>query len=267
MSKWRPVGNGEAIYVFGDIHSRYAELSLFLDRILPLRPPNGDYFDRCVFLGDYIDRGRETYKTIETLISLKQKYGKQIILLRGNHEQLLLNSLGLGKNGTAFSFETISDYAIWIENGGCESIIDWAKHKGVEIKNPKELPSHRCLSFINKDHIKFLQEETQLYYEYKDYLFAHAGIEPNIPMNEQDEDVLLWDRSLYSTVKSIILQGKNLPWDKTVVVGHNYDGLFFNEKFIMLDASAKDALLCLELSSLECFAAYSGNNRLVKYKF
>lgn len=277
MSKFRPIGRDKknihnksigCIYVISDIHGLYRSLRLILDRILPLRSE-----DKLIFLGDYIDRSDRVYEVIETLISLRKKYSKdQVIFLRGNHEQLLLDSLGLGINGTTFSLETITPYAMWITNGGAETIQSYSRNKGVEIKNPKDLSSSRCLSFIDKDHIKFLQEETQLYYELNVegylYQFAHAAVDPTLPIDKQDPDVLMWDRSLYATVKLLRSQNKTLPWakEKTIITGHNYETIYFTPGFIMLDSSSQDFLPCLELNSMQCMIAPVKNtDRLVKY--
>lgn len=263
MSFWRP--SEKNVYIFPDIHGSHGQLQNALKRIIPLK--RGDL---AIFLGDYIDRNSETYEVIETLISLRKKYNKeQLILLRGNHEQLLLDALGT--KGTGFSLDTITPYAMWIQNGGVETIQSYAKHVGVEIKNPKELPSSRCLSFIDKNHIKFLQEETQLYYELEidnhKFQFAHAAIDPNLPIDKQDEDVLMWDRSLYANAKKIAAEGKELFWakDRTIITGHNFEAPFFTPGYIMLDGSAHGKLYVLELNSMECFSSSPGHDRLVKY--
>lgn len=269
MSKWRPNSNGQNIYCIPDIHSNYFGLKLILDRILPLKKS-----DIVVFLGDYIDRGNYTFEVLETLIDLRKKYNKeQIVFIRGNHEQLLLNSLGLGEKTATFKLDTISDFSMWLNNGGVESIQSWAKHKGVDVSNPKALTRERCLSFVDEKHIKFIQEETQLCHQIiiddHKFIFAHAAIDPDLELDKQNPDVLLWDRSLYATVKSIVNQGKELPWakEKTIICGHCYDGIYFTPGFIMADTSSKSYLPVIELSTMECMIApWKNTDRLVKHK-
>ena len=74
MSKWRP--SSENIYVIGDIHGKYSALKLILNRILPIRKQ-----DLLIFLGDYVDRGPDSYNVINELIKLKNKYDNVICLL------------------------------------------------------------------------------------------------------------------------------------------------------------------------------------------
>jgi serine/threonine protein phosphatase 1 len=260
MSKWRPTPTGNT-YVIPDTHGKLHELSIILDRILPLRNDK-NAIDKLIMLGDYVDRGQDTPGVIDLLIKLKEKYKDQIILLKGNHEELMLQSCGGGKGWDPM---LPSAYSMWINNGGDSTIYQYSKRKNVEIKDVKTIASWRAVSFIDKDHLNFL-EKTLSYYELDNYIFVHAGCDPNIPLKNQDDDVLLWDRSLYGTVKKIIETGQDLPWDKTIICGHNYDGPFIHPKFMMLDASMHDKLFVLELNSMECFYAGTGKDRLVKFQ-
>ena len=73
----------ERTYVIGDIHGCYDRLIALMDKI------NIDLdSETLVFLGDYIDRGPDSFEVVEYLIDLKKKY-PHIIFIKGNHEEML----------------------------------------------------------------------------------------------------------------------------------------------------------------------------------
>ena len=82
------------VKVFGDIHGQYIDLMNFFSKWgSPSEGPNGDIMTNdYLFLGDFVDRGNLSLETICLLMALKVKYTDQIHLIRGNHEDILINS-------------------------------------------------------------------------------------------------------------------------------------------------------------------------------
>ena len=73
------------ITVVGDIHGQYTDLLRMFD--VGLAPPNTNY----IFLGDYVDRGKQSIETICLLMAYKIKNEVNFFLLRGNHECAKIN--------------------------------------------------------------------------------------------------------------------------------------------------------------------------------
>lgn len=73
-------------YIFGDIHSDSISVIEFLKRISFLEKIQSGQNIRLVFLGDYVDRGKATTRTLELILILKYIFPCNIFLLRGNHD-------------------------------------------------------------------------------------------------------------------------------------------------------------------------------------
>lgn len=146
----------------GDIHGH---LKAFTSLLKVIRP---QMEDTLVLLGDYVDRGPDSCGVIERILKLKQE--THLICLRGNHEEMFLNAYD---SQEAFNF--------WESCGGDETILSYGG---------------QGLSSVPEAHRQFLRM-TGLYHETEDCIFVHANVEPDVPMDSQDQRTLLWQHIEY----------------------------------------------------------------------
>ncbi len=155
------------IYVVGDIHGCLDHLERLLDEVQPDLSRQ-----RLFFVGDYIDRGPQSKGVVDYILRLQKLYPPEnIICLKGNHEAMMLNFLQ-GQEIELFLF-----------NGGLGTIEDYwgtAWDKMEKLVLPPE-------------HEKFYQELKSIY-ETPGYIFVHGGLMPGVPLEEQQEEDLLWIR-------------------------------------------------------------------------
>ncbi|KAJ3447683.1 serine/threonine-protein phosphatase [Anaeramoeba flamelloides] len=73
------------INICGDIHSQFNDLVRYFDKYD--EPPKTNY----LFLGDFIDRGKQGLETILLLLCYKVKFPENFFMIRGNHEARSIN--------------------------------------------------------------------------------------------------------------------------------------------------------------------------------
>lgn len=204
------------IFAVGDIHGCYDKLRLLMDKI-GLDPEK----DLLLFIGDYVDRGEKSVEVMEFLIGLKNQV-KNLIFLKGNHEDMLENYL------------SGHDRFTYLMNGGQLTLDGYLNRRRPGDPHP-----------IPKEHIDFLKSLT-LYYETDRYIFVHAGIRKKIPLDRQDTYDLLWIRSEF--IKS------DYDFGKQVVFGHTpFSKPLVQSNKIGIDTGAVygNKLTCVKLPDME----------------
>jgi serine/threonine protein phosphatase 1 len=167
---------GRRIYAIGDIHGCSDRLSLIHRQIaLDLRDrPAADV--TLIHLGDYIDRGPDTAGVLSLLAREPDFPVDRVVNLMGNHEEMALQAIAFGDQRQA---ET------WLANGGLAALASW----GI----PRQIPLREWPELLPREHLRFMSR-LSLQYRVDDYLFAHAGVRPGIPLARLSRRDLLWIR-------------------------------------------------------------------------
>ena len=216
------------VMAVGDIHGC---LTPFLSLYNRLRVADDDLI---IFLGDYIDRGPESLKALEWIG--RESLKPNVIALRGNHEQTLLDCIA-------------GRYADRFFNVGIGTIKDVRE----AMKTDPMLP----LKVVQT--IRRMPLYHRLTIDGREYIFCHAGVDAQIdhdpPIENQPADRIVWVREEFYD---------HYEGDAIYVVGHtpvqflrqpplpikNFNG----RNIIMMDTGS----CCAESGRISCLDVIGG---------
>ena len=165
------------IVAIGDVHGHYKKL---VEAVEPHFNSNAEF----IFIGDLFDRAEEPDGDLKVLTYVRElqdnpeNFGlSKVTVLKGNHEDMLIKVI------------KTDDTELWEYNGGDINFLD-----------------------IAREHLDWL-ESLPLYAERGQYLFVHAGVRPDVPLEEQADEDLIWIRDPF-------LNGNDHHLPYIVVHGH-----------------------------------------------
>jgi serine/threonine protein phosphatase 1 len=146
-------------YVIPDIHGRHDLLNEGLAEIAA----RGDA-GVIVMIGDYVDKGPDSKQVIDRLRSGVD--GSRLVALKGNHDAMMVEAL-----------RDRSKMAAWIAKGGDAALASYGGDA----------------AGVPEDHIAWL-DRLQLMHVDTHRVYVHAGVDPDIALDQQSEATLLWKR-------------------------------------------------------------------------
>jgi serine/threonine protein phosphatase 1 len=175
------------LFAIGDVHGCPGELEALLAAVAP------EAGDTVCFVGDYIDRGRDSKAVIDLLLAARCREDVRWVFLKGNHEDMCLAYLGrAGHWGEA-----------WLANGGAAAVRSY----GVDARSAPAAVE----AAMPPEHLAFLEglERTHVADGWR---FVHAGVRPDRPWERQEDEDLFWIREEFLTRPHVLAE--------TVVFGH-----------------------------------------------
>ncbi len=176
---------GTRIYAIGDIHGCRDELDRLLTMIDTDDAARGAADTMLVILGDLVDRGPDSAGVVERLMTLAQQR-PATRFLKGNHEELFLHALAGQKDALR----------MFCRVGGKETVlsygIDAAEYDSLDYPQLAE----RMAALVPAEHRAFLEGFEDMIVS-GDYAFVHAGIRPDLPLDDQRPSDLRWIRESF----------------------------------------------------------------------
>ena len=147
--------------IIGDIHGCSQPLQALLERV---QPAEGD---RLIFLGDLFDRGPDSWGVLQIVKQLEAKFGENFVLLRGNHEDYLLQPK-----------LSLMQRMVWDRVGRQATVNSFKQHR------------ERM-----EDSAPWLGAHCQMYYKGERFQCVHAGLRVD-PLEANDVTTLIHDHTI-----------------------------------------------------------------------
>ena len=221
-------GKTKQYYIVSDVHSHYTILKNTLE--------GKGFFERednvLVLLGDAFDRGSETAKLGEFLLSLHEQ--DRLIYILGNHEDLLARCLQQLARGVSPINIATSHHA---QNGTWDTLLALADMSEAEaVAFPKDLVKRVMDSRV----YRVLLPTCFDYFETEHYIFTHgylpcteSGEPPNTTFCYREDwrkaDTSSWYRARWMNGVRVAVENQLQIPNKTVVCGHWHTSAFHSE--------------------------------------
>jgi len=206
---------GRLVYAIGDIHGR---LDLFERMIQHIRADEMAVAERplIVLLGDYVDRGPDSAGVLSRVLKLQAEPWCDVEVLLGNHEESLLKFLQTAQHGPA-----------WVDYGGGSTLGSYGLALPASRSDPAQWEETRkaFAAALPPAHLALLNAMKYLL-KVDDYVFVHAGVRPDQPLEAQGPETFLWVRGAFMASEKacdyVVVHGhtpEDTPADKRWRIG------------------------------------------------
>lgn len=162
---------GERVYAVGDIHGRLDLLDELISLIEADDARRGEARSMVVLLGDLIDRGPDSARVIARTRRWARR--RRVEIIQGNHEEMFLASRQ--------STETL---AAFLKFGGRETLQSYGIDPELAATAGTEEMHALMMAAVPQQDFDFIAGFRKMV-RVGDYVFVHAGVRPDRPLDEQ----------------------------------------------------------------------------------
>ena len=174
------IPQGERVYAVGDIHGRLDLFEALIAAIEADDAASAPADTTVVLLGDLVDRGPDSAGVVARARDWQNQ--RKVRILAGNHEEMFLNS-----------FDDVEVLRHFLRFGGKETVLSYGldrkTYNAAEIEEVQAL-MHQTVPREDREFLASFEDMIAI----GDYLFVHAGINPESPLEEQRRKDLRWIR-------------------------------------------------------------------------
>lgn len=170
----------QRVYAVGDVHGRLDLFEALVAAIEVDDAARDPAETTIVLLGDLVDRGPDSAGVLRAARALQRR--RRVRILMGNHEEMFVRSL-----------DDIEMLRHFMRHGGRETIASF----GVRLEGLTS-PSLDRLQALIREAVPLAELDFIASFEdaivIGDYLFVHAGVNPELPLDGQRGEDLRWIR-------------------------------------------------------------------------
>ncbi len=192
------VPHNTRVYAVGDIHGRLDLFDALAEAIEADDAARGAADTTVILLGDLVDRGPDSAGVIEAARWWQQR--RSVRILAGNHEEMFLKG-----------FDSVDVLRHFLRHGGKQTIASFGVPRSAlanaDVEEVQAL-MRAAVPQSTRDFVQSFEDMVRL----GDYLFVHAGIDPETPLDSQRVGDLRWIREPFLSHPD--------PYGAVVVHGH-----------------------------------------------
>lgn len=199
-------------YVIGDIHGGFLALKQVLERC-------GFRYkiDTLITIGDIVDGRDGVYDCIEELLKIPNR-----IDIRGNHDQWMLEFIETGIHPERWGQGAIATCNSYADALGMNLLVQEHETKYFN-RISYTYTTNLIPEDITESHQNFYKRQHRYYRDDNNNIFVHGGINRFIPVGEQIEYHMMWDRKMWTSALDAKRSGTKMKWTQDynkIFIGH-----------------------------------------------